>query len=39
MVGGQAIDLACVTPDPQGAWRPPLDAAACGACTARRPAR
>jgi len=27
MVGGQAIDLACVTPDPQGRVTPPLDAA------------
>jgi geranylgeranyl pyrophosphate synthase len=26
MVGGQAIDLACVTPDPQGHTAPPLDA-------------
>jgi geranylgeranyl diphosphate synthase type II len=26
MVGGQAIDLACVTPDPQGHLAPPLDA-------------
>jgi geranylgeranyl diphosphate synthase type II len=26
MVGGQAIDLACVTPDPQGRLEPPLDA-------------
>jgi geranylgeranyl diphosphate synthase type II len=26
MVGGQAIDLACVTPDPSGATTPPLDA-------------
>jgi geranylgeranyl diphosphate synthase, type II len=26
MVGGQAIDLACVTPDPQGVLEPPLDA-------------
>ena len=26
MVGGQAIDLACVTPDPQGRTAPPLDA-------------
>jgi geranylgeranyl diphosphate synthase type II len=26
MVGGQAIDLACVTPDPQGRIAPPLDA-------------
>jgi len=26
MVGGQAIDLACVTPDPQGQVAPPLDA-------------
>jgi len=26
MVGGQAIDLACVTPDPQGRTTPPLDA-------------
>jgi geranylgeranyl pyrophosphate synthase len=26
MVGGQAIDLACVTPDPQGHVAPPLDA-------------
>jgi geranylgeranyl diphosphate synthase type II len=25
MVGGQAIDLACVTPDPQGRLTPPLD--------------
>ena len=25
MVGGQAIDLACVTPDPQGRLAPPLD--------------
>jgi geranylgeranyl diphosphate synthase type II len=28
MVGGQAIDLACVTPDPAGRTAPPLDAAA-----------
>jgi geranylgeranyl pyrophosphate synthase len=27
MVGGQAIDLACVTPDPHGRLAPPLDAA------------
>jgi geranylgeranyl diphosphate synthase type II len=27
MVGGQAIDLACVTPDPQGRLAQPLDAA------------
>jgi geranylgeranyl diphosphate synthase type II len=27
MVGGQAIDLACVNPDPQGHVAPPLDAA------------
>jgi geranylgeranyl pyrophosphate synthase len=27
MVGGQAIDLACVTPDPQGNLAPTLDAA------------
>ena len=27
MVGGQAIDLACVTPDPKGNLAPPLDAA------------
>ncbi|HET9268010.1 MAG TPA: farnesyl diphosphate synthase [Vicinamibacterales bacterium] len=26
MVGGQAIDLACVIPDPQGRTAPPLDA-------------
>ena len=26
MVGGQAIDLACVTPDPKGNLAPPLDA-------------
>ena len=26
MVGGQAIDLACVTPDPKGRLAPPLDA-------------
>ena len=26
MVGGQAIDLACVTPDPEGRLAPPLDA-------------
>jgi geranylgeranyl pyrophosphate synthase len=26
MVGGQAMDLACVTPDPQGQLAPPLDA-------------
>ena len=26
MVGGQAIDLACVTPDPKGRVAPPLDA-------------
>lgn len=25
MVGGQAMDLACVTPDPQGRLAPPLD--------------
>ena len=28
MVGGQAIDLACVTPDPNGRVAPPLDAVA-----------
>src|SRR4051812_10282867 len=26
MVGGQALDLACVTPDPKGRLAPPLDA-------------
>ena len=26
MVGGQALDLACVTPDPKGRVAPPLDA-------------
>jgi geranylgeranyl pyrophosphate synthase len=26
MVGGQALDLACVTPDPKGNLAPPLDA-------------
>ncbi len=26
MVGGQALDLACVTPDPRGRLAPPLDA-------------
>lgn len=26
MVGGQAVDLACVTPDPRGRLAPPLDA-------------
>jgi geranylgeranyl pyrophosphate synthase len=26
MVGGQALDLACVTPDPEGRLAPPLDA-------------
>jgi geranylgeranyl pyrophosphate synthase len=30
MVGGQAIDLACVTPDPQGRVLPPLDAEGLG---------
>ena len=30
MVGGQAIDLACVTPDPQGRVLPPLDAQGLG---------
>ena len=38
MVGGQAIDLACVTPDPPGD-RPPLDADGLRAMHARRPAR
>jgi geranylgeranyl diphosphate synthase type II len=36
MVGGQAIDLACVTPDPQGRTAPPLDGAGLAAMHARK---
>jgi geranylgeranyl diphosphate synthase type II len=36
MVGGQAIDLACVTPDVHGAMPPPLDADALRAMHARK---
>jgi geranylgeranyl diphosphate synthase type II len=36
MVGGQAIDLACVTPDPSGRVAPPLDAVALEAMHARK---
>jgi geranylgeranyl diphosphate synthase type II len=36
MVGGQAIDLACVTPDAAGAMPPPLDAEALRAMHARK---
>ena len=36
MVGGQAIDLACVTPDAHGAMPPPLDADALRAMHARK---
>ena len=39
MVGGQAIDLACVTPDPSGHLAPALDADGLRACTRRRRAR
>jgi geranylgeranyl diphosphate synthase type II len=36
MVGGQALDLACVTPDAAGALPPPLDAEALRAMHARK---
>jgi geranylgeranyl diphosphate synthase type II len=36
MVGGQAIDLACVTPDAKGVLPPPLDAEALRAMHARK---
>jgi len=36
MVGGQAIDLACVTPDPQGHTAPPLDGAGLAAMHAKK---
>jgi len=36
MVGGQAIDLACVTPDPQGRTSPPLDGAGLAAMHAKK---
>jgi geranylgeranyl diphosphate synthase, type II len=36
MVGGQAIDLACVTPDDAGVMPPPLDAEALRAMHARK---
>jgi geranylgeranyl diphosphate synthase, type II len=36
MVGGQAIDLACVTPDPAGRVAPPLDAEGLRAMHARK---
>src|SRR5262245_22005771 len=36
MVGGQAIDLACVTPDAAGVLPPPLDATALRAMHARK---
>jgi geranylgeranyl diphosphate synthase type II len=36
MVGGQAIDLACITPDPSGRVAPPLGAAALEAMHARK---
>ena len=36
MVGGQAIDLACVTPDPQGRTTPPLDAEGLAAMHAKK---
>jgi geranylgeranyl diphosphate synthase type II len=36
MVGGQAIDLACVTPDPQGRTAPPLDGAGLAAMHAKK---
>jgi geranylgeranyl diphosphate synthase type II len=36
MVGGQAIDLGCVTPDAHGAMPPPLDADALRAMHARK---
>jgi geranylgeranyl diphosphate synthase, type II len=36
MVGGQAIDLACVTPDAAGVMPPPLDAEALRAMHARK---
>ena len=36
MVGGQAIDLACVTPDPAGRLAPPLDADGVRAMHARK---
>ncbi len=39
MVGGQAIDLACVTPDPSGHSPPRSMRTACARCTRRRPAR
>ena len=36
MVGGQALDLACVTPDPKGQLAPPLDADGLRAMHARK---
>jgi geranylgeranyl diphosphate synthase type II len=36
MVGGQAVDLACVTPDPSGRLAPPLDADGLRAMHARK---
>jgi len=36
MVGGLAIDLACVTPDPQGHTAPPLDGAGLAAMHAKK---
>jgi geranylgeranyl diphosphate synthase type II len=36
MVGGQAIDLSCVTPDPSGGAPPPLDAEGLRAMHARK---
>jgi geranylgeranyl diphosphate synthase type II len=36
MVGGQAIDLACVTPDPSGRLAPPLDGAGLRAMHAKK---
>jgi geranylgeranyl diphosphate synthase type II len=36
MVGGQAIDLACVTPDPQGRTAPPLDGRGLAAMHAKK---
>ena len=36
MVGGQAIDLACVTPDPQGRSAPPLDGSGLAAMHAKK---
>jgi geranylgeranyl diphosphate synthase, type II len=36
MVGGQAIDLACVTPDPQGRVAPPLDGEGLAAMHAKK---